>query len=346
MSQVSGLFFDGQHSKKEQAVLRSMNGTHWRVLRPDGSPLTEAAAVERVEVSSRLGSTPRFVRFADGGVFETRDNDGVDVLLAPHRGQWHGLPHRLESSMRYALLGVLVTVAFVFAVLRYGVPAGAEYVAFKLAPETSRSIGRGTLTLLDRSILGPSKLSEIEQERWRQRMLGFIDNADGVVPQIEFRYSPRIGANAFALPSGVLVFTDQLVALAQSDEDLLAIYAHEVGHVVRRHAMRQLLQASTLTVLAALVTGDVSSTSSLITAAPLILTQTSYSRDFEREADYFAWQRMQQHNIPPAHFTAMLQRIEDSHRGAGRKEGDTLEDYLSTHPATQERVRMFGKAER
>jgi Zn-dependent protease with chaperone function len=343
MSLVSGLFFDGQNSKKEQAMLKSVNGTHWRVLRPDDTPLTAPEAVASVEVSSRLGSTPRFVRFASGGVFETRDNDGVDALLTPHRSQWHGLPHRLESSMRYVLLGVLVTVVFAFALLRYGIPAGAEYVAFKLSPETSRVIGQGTLSMLDRSILDPSKLSEAEQERWRQRMLGFIGHADGVALQIEFRHSPKIGANAFALPSGVLVFTDQIVALAQSDEDLLAVYAHEVGHVVRRHAMRQVLQASTLTVLAALVTGDVSSTSSLITAAPLILTQTSYSRDFEREADYFAWQSMKQHNIPPAHFTAMLQRLESSHRGTGGKADSKLEGYLSTHPATQERVRMFGK---
>jgi predicted Zn-dependent protease len=91
------------------------------------------------------------------------------------------------------------------------------------------------------------------------------------------------------------------------------------------------------------VTGDVSSTSSLITAAPLILTQTGYSRDFEREADYFAWQSMKQHSIPPEHFTTMLQRLEGSHRVDSKQEDSALEGYLSTHPATQERVRMFGK---
>ena len=55
---------------------------------------------------------------------------------------------------------------------------------------------------------------------------------------------------------------------------------------------------------------------------------------------------MKRHNIPPEHFTTMLQRLESSRRSVGddgKKESNALEGYLSTHPATQERVRMFGK---
>jgi Zn-dependent protease with chaperone function len=345
MSTIFGSYFDGENAKKEEAVLKALDDAHWCVMRLDGAVLVAPQAVDRAEVSSRLGSMPRFVRFDQGGVFETRDNDGIDAVLTPHRDWWHGLPHRLESSMRYVLAGLVITVAFVFAAVSYGIPAAARHIAFSLSAETTRAIGKGTLVSLDKSLFDPSRIDMREQERLRHRLLAFASEVDGIPLQIEFRHSTKIGANALALPSGVIVFTDQIVNLAQSDEDLIAIYAHEVGHVARRHAMRQILQASALTVIMVAITGDVSSVGSLVTVAPVVLVQTSYSREFEREADDFAWQGMKRHNIPPEHFTAMLQRLERSHGIDERDDDgeDSLLRYLSTHPATQERIRTFGK---
>ncbi len=48
-----------------------------------------------------------------------------------------------------------------------------------------------------------------------------------------------VGANAFALPSGIVVMTDELVELAKTDDELVAVLAHEIGHVRGRHALRQ-----------------------------------------------------------------------------------------------------------
>src|SRR2546426_7673245 len=45
--------------------------------------------------------------------------------------------------------------------------------------------------------------------------------------RLEFRASRIIGPNAFALPSGIIVVTDQLVRLARNDEQVLAVLAHE-----------------------------------------------------------------------------------------------------------------------
>ncbi len=48
---------------------------------------------------------------------------------------------------------------------------------------------------------------------------------------------PSDGANAFALPGGVLFMTDALVALAEPAA-ILGVLAHELGHVQQRHATR------------------------------------------------------------------------------------------------------------
>jgi Zn-dependent protease with chaperone function len=54
-----------------------------------------------------------------------------------------------------------------------------------------------------------------------------------------------------------------------------------------------------------------------------------------------------QYGIPagakPEHFTTMLQRLETLHGARNRGDGVMLSEYLSTHPAIQERIRVFGK---
>src|SRR5690606_41884932 len=64
-----------------------------------------------------------------------------------------------------------------------------------------------------------------------------------------------------ALP--ILVMTDQLVALAQDDVELLAILAHEVGHHEHRHGLRRALEKSAVLVVMGFLFGDVSGTGAL-----------------------------------------------------------------------------------
>ena len=302
--------------------------------------------LEAVAISSRLGNTPRILRFADGGSFETADNAAVDRLLSGS-GRRHGLVHRLESSLRYVLLGVLVSALFVWGGVRYGIPALAEGMAFALPESVSRQVGQGVLELLDRQILFPSELAETEQARLRERFAPLLQR-EGAPIHLEFRKAAeQIGANAFALPSGTVVFTDQLVTLAGHDEELLAVLAHEIGHVERRHGLRQALQGSALGLLVMTVTGDLSSVSSLVAAIPVLLTQLGYSRDFEHEADRFAAELLAEQDIDARRLGEILARLEQAARSCKPDESCTQEAdgwsrYLSTHPPTEERRRLLG----
>jgi Zn-dependent protease with chaperone function len=116
--------------------------------------------------------------------------------------------------------------------------------------------------------------------------------------------------------------------------------------------MRGILQQSALAAVIAAVTGDVSSVASLVAVAPVFLVQTGYSRDFEREADDFAVARLKEGGISPSHFADMLARLEASRSEKDGKDGkdgknvknqdhSPLNDYLSTHPATAERLRRI-----
>lgn len=49
--------------------------------------------------------------------------------------------------------------------------------------------------------------------------------------RVIFRSNEDNSPNVFALPDGTLIFTDAMVLMAKEDDELLAIAAHEVGHV-------------------------------------------------------------------------------------------------------------------
>jgi Zn-dependent protease with chaperone function len=138
--------------------------------------------------------------------------------------------------------------------------------------------------------------------------------------------------------------TDELVKLAPDDEAVLAVLAHELGHLNRRHSLRMLIQGSIVAGLVAWYLGDVSSVAA---GLPTLLLQSRYSRAHEREADRFAATMLKANGIPPRRLADMLSRLEAAHRDRAGKAADGAQedqqrpafaDYYSSHPATKERI--------
>jgi Zn-dependent protease with chaperone function len=113
--------------------------------------------------------------------------------------------------------------------------------------------------------------------------------------ELKFRGGGKIGANAFALPGGFVVLTDELVALAETDLEIIAVLMHELGHVEMRHTLRQTLQGALPGLLLAAMTGDVDS---LASGLPAALMQLRYSRQMETEADAYALASLRHACVP------------------------------------------------
>ncbi len=146
------------------------------------------------------------------------------------------------------------------------------------------------------------------------------------------------GANAFALPSGIVVITDALVKLSRNDDEVIAVLAHEVGHLEHRHSLRIVMQDSAVALVAATVIGDPFSSSTLAAALPTMLVHARYSREFETEADDYAYGFLVSHRIPTQAFADMLTRLDSE------QESSVAETFLSSHPSTQERVERFRRS--
>jgi Zn-dependent protease with chaperone function len=203
------------------------------------------------------------------------------------------------------------------------------------------SLGQQALAQLDRVVLTPTTLALARQAQIRAEYDQWIQGTPS--RHIVFRHGGPIGANAFALPDGTIVVTDEIIAISKNDLEIMAVLAHETGHLLRRHALRQAITGASLSVLVIAVTGD---SSDLLSSIPSALIGMSYSRGFEREADEYAYQIMQQHKIPLHYFSDILTRMEseDAKKSKPSKTDlgkNNIGDYISTHPPTAERIARF-----
>jgi len=342
MISITGKWYDGRTSAQTSAVCRIYDSGAVRVEKLDTGALLLSLPRLRVETSARLADTPRYLYFPNGEKFETEDNESVDRLNAHfNRSSGSSLLYRLESHWPYVLTALLIMLLFLWGGLRHGVPFLARIIAFRLPQSALTLAGNRTLEFLDRSLLAPSQLEPAERARLLRHFQPVIANHPDDRLTIQFRKGGKIGPNAFALPDGTILFSDEMVRLAADDDELLAVLVHEIGHVVYRHGMRAIVQDSLLGFALLAITGDVSGSSELFLGLPVVLTQLAYSRGFETEADQYALNYLRAHNIAPIHFARLMRRIEKKMADSPAPPDKQWMNYLSTHPLTEERLRPF-----
>jgi predicted Zn-dependent protease len=146
---------------------------------------------------------------------------------------------------------------------------------------------------------------------------------------------------AFALPGGFIFVARSLVHLCDRDRHEVAfVLAHEMAHVIRRHAIDRLLQQKVVSAvaLAAPVRGAVAS---WIRQVGIQGLARAYSRDQEFEADELGRLLTRAAGFEPAGAIRLLGRLEALQVAPGPP---GFGSYLSTHPPIEERVRRLRRA--
>ena len=249
---------------------------------------------------------------------------------AANHSQWETSPRTLAKVL---LVLAVVLFALGYLAYRFGAPLVADALA-GVAPEGLVSaVSNQTLATLERDALEPTALS---MERQAQITDAFARTIEGSgAYRLTFASSPVLGPNAAALPSGVIILTDDLVRLARDDREIVGVLAHEAGHVAGRHGLRLLMRAAAFDTMVGLLFGDYSAVAA---GASSRLVHASYSRDFERDADAFAAAALRARGIPPSVLADILGRMEQDAHGRRKGPRPPLLDYLGTHPATAERI--------
>jgi len=339
---VKAIFYDG-HSARQQAVTLGIVDGRLEMRGGDGVLEIPLSAMR---ISEKMGNTPRLLHFAKGGHCEVSNHADFESMLEGAGLKPQSLISRFESSWHHALLATLLATGFVIASFYWGLPWIAGIAAAKVPASLALSIDAHVLSAVDDGLMQPSKLGRARQQILTRRFNGLRNEHGLPAHTLEFRNSKDIGANAFALPGGTIVVTDQLVSLAGNDEEILAVLTHELGHVSEQHPLRQLLQSSVVGLAMTWYLGDISS---LLAAAPTLLLQSNYSRNFERRADRYAADMLRQNGIAPSRLADILGKLESSHPAAkaDKQQTSRIAEFFSTHPVTAERIRTLrGEATR
>jgi predicted Zn-dependent protease len=177
--------------------------------------------------------------------------------------------------------------------------------------------------------------------------LGHLLASHSPRPNLPFDFfivnSPVI--NAFSLPGGYVGINSGLMLMAQSEDELAAVMAHEIGHVTQRHIARQiaLQKQMTLPTLGAMLAGVLIATQSpaagmgAITAAESGAAQASmhFSRGFETEADNVGKQILIRSGFDARGMTSVLRKLLALHYTDNT---DEVLAPLSDHPEGSKRV--------
>lgn len=318
---IPAFYFDGKTSRRFHVRLSVEAG-----IATLSGDIDRQCGLDQLRVSERMKNTPRKLTFPDGAYLEVLDNAAFNTLLG-ETGFQDAWVTRVQQSWHGALLAsVAILLALVGGYL-YGLPAASEIIAKALPEKVERAIGTETLQFLDRSIFAPSQLPAAQRDAIVERFKALTaPERSATSYQILFRKS-KVGPNAFALPSGEIILTDEIIKLAGNDDAVMGILAHELGHLHERHLMRRMIQSTAIGAAAAALFGDVSS---LLVSVPTLMLDLKYSRDAEREADRYAIAMLRANGISTSHLADAFEKLDSEAKGTA--------PYLSSHPPTAERI--------
>jgi predicted Zn-dependent protease len=161
-----------------------------------------------------------------------------------------------------------------------------------------------------------------------------------------FKLLPFEEANAFALPGGFIYITRGLLQLCNAAgesaarDEVAFVLGHEIGHVMRGHAMDRMVNQSVVSAAtrAVRVTGLVGQ---LLLQAGARFVNGAYSQDQEHEADEFAARLTAAAGFNAGAGIDMFSRLKQL---VEREGPHWLSEYFSTHPPFDERIARIRRA--
>lgn len=332
---IEAVYFDGKVARAQPVRLSTIDG-YLLVERADD---TLQYPISEVQVQEPIGSGPRVLALADLGRLEIVAQQGMDTFLDSLNYR-EGLVVRIQSNWKIATFSTFLIVCFGVIFYLKGLPLVSSTLAQKVPLTALDALDQRSFESLDQNLFAKSEVSASRQARIREQFADLVSllrtNPDLAIPdeleyQLEFRRFSDI-PNAMALPAGTLILLDGLV-LELTDAEVLAVLCHELGHVVHRHALTQIVRSSLIGLAFAFTVGDFSFIGSSIV---LGVADLAMNRDMERQADEFSVRAFASagESLEPllnVH-EKLMELTGDSDQEAGRVQG-----YFRSHPPGQER---------
>ncbi len=335
--EISGKLYLSGQSKSLPAVLKGFD----EVCRLQSNSKEINLEVRRDEmvIQAPVGSLPYKILLAEGHLFEAENNQETKKFLEfcqkPNAESWLSY---LEQKKTVILVGIIILAGLVITVPKYGLPWMGDQVAHWIPQSWLMMAGDETLEILDESFFSPSELAPQDQDQFTKefnRMASLV--LKDQTARLVFRQSEEIGPNAFALPGGLVVLTDELVEIAEDRAGVIGVLAHELGHVQLKHPARRLVRSLMALALVSLIFDDAATFAEELAAISGSLISLAYTREFEEEADRAGKEILIGAGLSPIPLADLLQKLSD-----GCEENcSQLPEWLTTHPSVPSRIEFL-----
>ena len=180
-----------------------------------------------------------------------------------------------------------------------------------------------------------------ETNAYTKRLRKLTKNLDGVNEMpLNFKVYKNSEINAFACADGsVRVYTGIMDAM--TDDELLGVIGHEMGHVALHHTrkqmQREMLTSAALQGLAS--TGDkvAALTDSQFGALGQVILSAKYSRQMETEADDYGYAYLCEAGKNPWAMVKSFEKMQALENGTQTQQS-AVANLFSSHPDTQSRI--------
>ncbi len=247
-------------------------------------------------------------------------------------------PHAVARNLSSRAVTVVV-LCLVLCLLFPPTLFGALFGEFTVKDE--KELGRKF------DILIRSRMPLVEDPEVKGYVADLVARLVAVMPPQPFSIHSEVilhnSLNAFAVPGGSVFVHSGLLLNLDHESELAGVLAHELAHVSQRHVAKRIEQMQTISVatmagvLAGMLFGGSGNAQEAIVTGSLAAGQSallSYSREDEREADQVGMNYLVAAGFPPSGLSRGLEIIRRN-RWYG---GGSLPPYLSTHPASEERI--------
>jgi Zn-dependent protease with chaperone function len=320
---VDGLFNDGSTARAhpvrvwledEVLVFHAEHERRW--------PL-EAVRIEQVDDRVRIGLA--------------RGDDPARLSLTTT--DWNALTggalrhHQRQRRRHLGLVAGLAGAAAAIAGLVFiGIPAASGPLARHTPPELERKIGENFETQIG---LGFHTCGGKPGQAALASLGHRLSQGTGTPFDIRVRAVHAPMVNAFALPGGAIMVTDELIDLAKTPDELSAVIAHEAAHVEKRHVMQGVWRSFGFGVLLDAAVGGGTGAGQQLILLMGSATNLRYSRAAEAEADAGGQDLLAARGLSSQGMAPFFQRLAAT---AETRDSRAVKALISDHPDTLRRA--------
>lgn len=328
---LRGAFTDGKTATRFEVEVTLATEHGRKLMRINAPGVFAEWNIDHVE---RVSSTADEVRFRYG------DGDArLTIPRASLRELKSRAPQLFTSRSRHlAIMGVAALVILAVATaggVFFGAPLLSGPLARSTPPHVETTLGANSRQLLS-FMMDDCTVDQRAQDE-AQDLIHRLGDAAGSPFDSTLTFVDADFPNAFALPGGSIMVTDDLIDLMDTPDQLAGVLAHEMAHVARRHVMAAVIRELGGAMVLDLLVGGGSGAGQQIAISGLQIQSLRHGRRAESEADELAIDYLVDVGVDPEALAEFFDVIADFSGDDGQP---GVAELLLSHPSPTSRAEV------